>query len=149
MKRGSPLKRKRAMKRGPIESRRGGVWPVRPRIKPNAKRKAKKFTRNYHSSAFVKWTKRQPCATCGELRFDSEGEGLNVTSHVKARGNGGCGGTWRDTISQCTDCHAAFEDAKQTWPRLNGFDMAALAREHIARWESYVEASGVGMEKEA
>lgn len=123
----SALRRRTELKRSSPPRRK-------KRINGRNRRRAKwKFRRNFHSKEFVKWTKRHPCMTCGARTS------IQV-SHVKPRGIGGCGGSWKDTIPQCRTCHRAFEAAPKTWPAHHGHDMPALARLHHARWIEHTQS---------
>lgn len=132
----SALPRRRTELRSRAQLKRSGPPRRKTRINARNRRRAKwKFKRNFHSKEFVKWTQRQPCMTCGA-------RGRNDVSHVVARGNGGCGGNWKQTIPQCRRCHRAFGAAPKTWPAEHGHDMRALARTHNARWITYTQSRG-------
>lgn len=146
MKRGAPLKRRTPLKTGkPLraktELRRGTLkvsGKARKRVNPvNPKRKARLWRKQFHSREFVRFSKRQPCVACGLLRFDDEGNGLNETAHSAcSRANGG---TYRDTCTLCSECHAEEHTGPLTFWRAVGMTARRAANEHHARWKESPE----------
>lgn len=111
--------------RKPLKS--SGFLPRTESLPPcNRKRKAKAFARNFHSAAFVEFTRRQPCAICGEAprrHWQREDRWGNECAHVRSRG---AGGDFTLIIACCPSCHDAGKPTGKF----------ALAREHMRRWQA-------------
>lgn len=97
----------------------------------NRKRKAKLALRNFGTPAYREWTKRQPCAFCGEAprKWWMRESWGNDIAHVQSRG---AGGDWRKTVPACPSCHDAGKP--------NG--AYALANEHMRRWAVECDTKG-------
>lgn len=125
--------RQRMARGGPIE-RRARLESRTPIRKRNPKRAAWKFERNFHSVAYVEFTKSRPCWSCGSCREIE-------TSHVlEGRKMGGCGGDWTVTAPQCRTCHREWGAGPDRFLRARGWTWDHAERavaEHQAAWERY------------
>lgn len=113
MKRGGPLPRHAALKRGGSLARR---TPLKAR---NPKRLASAWSKAYGSSEYLAFVHAQPCVVpgCEETRIHA--------AHVRSRG---AGGTWRSVVSMCRDHHREqHEFGILTFQRKYAIDLPALA----------------------
>jgi hypothetical protein len=90
----SELKRRVGLKSSSGPAKRGAVKKV------NAKRRASRFRRNFHSEAFVCFTRGCCCAFCGSCEFV-------VNGHVQH--SRGAGGGWRAILPVCGLCDVIWE----------------------------------------
>lgn len=104
-------------------------------IRPNPKRRARKFAENYHSSEFVKWVHGFECGICGV-------SGWTEAAHVKRRSQGGkaeanivplCGTRTYDGPPPYTveGCHQQFDGRKLEDERMR---LQAMAKKLWKRW---------------
>lgn len=117
-----------------------GLAPSTEPIKPNAKRKAESFDRNFLSVEYVRFTKASPCLFCNG--------GPCVTAHlIEGRKMGGRGGDWRATGPVCFECDTAWSGGRLTFLASKGLtldDLPAMVARHHERWAlspHYVEES--------
>ena len=88
-------------------------------------RKKARFIKQFHSEAFVEWSKRQPSIVSGRWP--------TVCAHNPSRG---AGGTWRD-ISPLTDGEhrEQHQHGPKTFERKHGIDFKQTNAAHAAAWE--------------
>ena len=91
----------------------------------NARRKAEKFARQFHSAEFVEWSNIQPSAV--SFRWPT------VCAHNPTRG---AGGTWRD-ITPLTDSEHKEQHAHgmETFQRKYGIRFEQTNAQHTRAWE--------------
>ena len=126
-------------RRKPI-ARSAPLRKTRPK-RVNKQRKAKNWTRSYHSEERVEWVKRQPCAKCGVV-------GYSQNAHTEGGGMGRKAGY--DTIvplcgprprrfgvdpSLYEGCHAKF-DRREFGP-VALTDLRRFAKSLDFAWQSY------------
>lgn len=101
----------------------------KPLKRVNPERRARNFAKHYLSEEYVWWIHSLPCLGCGGGRGDIH------AAHVRSRG---AGGTWRDIIPLCADCH--HTQHTQGWGELESLygltkdAAAAEAAQLAAEW---------------
>ncbi len=78
----------------------------KPLRRSNPKRKELKFARNFSGGDDFRhdeYIRRQPCCVCWSMAREQKSR--TEQAHVNARGMGGAGGTWKDTVPLCSTHH--------------------------------------------
>lgn len=82
-----------------------------PRPKSPHQRKQERFRKHYGSKAYLAAIHAQPCEGCGTEQ-DIE------ASHIRSKG---AGGTWRDLVAKCRQCHREWHNwGRFTWCERKG-----------------------------
>ena len=102
------------------------AWGVKPRSKASkrraAVRAARRFTRQFHSLAFVLFGKQQRCRSCGAWASEAC---PNENSHAEKRARS----TWRRIFIQCARCHGEYEDGPARF-----LARRSLTKADVERW---------------
>jgi hypothetical protein len=116
------MKKSGQLKRPPMP-RRGAPLRVR-----NARRAALRFRRNFHSEAFVCFTRGCACAFCGSVEYVVNGH---------AQHSRGAGGDWRVVLPVCMLCDCGWEAlGRETFLKALGLtldDVPTLLKAHHER----------------
>lgn len=125
-KRRTPLDRRSQLAPGPGPRRKTRVKASDP------KRRAKVWPTQYGPPGFVEFVHTLPCAVRG--RGPRPCSGKIEAAHVRTKG---VKGGWRDNvIPLCLFHHRHQGDLGiQTFPRVYGVDLYAIARDTTARWD--------------
>ena len=90
-------------------------------------RKRARFARQFHSEAFVEFTKAQPCVVCG-VRVAIE------CAHNPSRG---AGGTWEDVTPLCAFHHGEQHRGVETFQRRHGIRFSETNAAHAEAWRQH------------
>lgn len=130
MKRSTPLRRKTR---------------VRPR---NPERRLRAFARNFSGGDDFRhdeYVRRQPCCVCWSL--GREQRSRTECAHIKARGMGGAGGTWRDIVALCSTHHLEQEtDGNAAILQRYSIHLEARAAELVAAHTATHNRTAVGLD---
>lgn len=116
-----------------------------PMKRANPKRRAAKYERNFSGGiGHDTWIRAQPCALDPDrakavglipLAGDCSRPRRVEAAHAKARGMGGCGGTWRDLVPLCRKHHGVVDDN----PLFFKDEMKTLAHSYLRKHEDEIK----------
>jgi hypothetical protein len=86
-------------------------------------RTAKEFRRIYHSEAYMRWIRYQPCVACGDRPCEA---------HHTRSGGVGRKADWATIVPLCHTCHRVTHDRGRN---ALGVDWESAAAKTRGRWE--------------
>lgn len=104
------------------------------KIRPNRKRKAKLFVRNYHSEGFVDWIHSLACSVSGKEGSDSD---PIVAAHTLGKG---AGGDWTMVVPMLHSLHDKLHNIGiETFEKRYGVDLELIAAAVHLRWKAFIK----------